>query len=162
MCATCQLLERSIHYTSQLPARLLNDSSGQHFSLTASNINMPQGFTRRAIGALLTATALLLIWRISNYDVASLAPSSSANNQVTKSGGNPRRIAKLSMLYGNPNPLYERALRSHERHAQRWGYPMHVLEEDISEGFWNKPSYVLSLVIQELAKPPAKRCEWLM
>jgi hypothetical protein len=66
------------------------------------------------------------------------------------------------MLYGNPNPLYERALRSHERHAQRWGYPMYVLEEDISEGFWNKPSYVLSLVIQELAKPPAKRCEWLM
>ena len=122
---------------------------------------MPQGFTRRAIGALLTATALLLIWRISNYDVTSLAPSSS-NNQIAKSGGNPRRIAKVSMLYGNPNPLYERALQSHERHAQRWGYPMYVLEEDISEGFWNKPSYVLSLVIQELAKPPGKRCEWLM
>ncbi|KAF3403107.1 hypothetical protein DPV78_004287 [Talaromyces pinophilus] len=123
---------------------------------------MPQGFTRRAIGALLTATALLLIWRVSNYDVTSLAPSSSSNSQIAKPGGNPRRIAKVSMLYGNPNPLYERALRSHERHAQRWGYPMYVLEEDISEGFWNKPSYVLSLVIQELAKPPAKRCEWLM
>jgi ABC-type dipeptide/oligopeptide/nickel transport system permease component len=122
---------------------------------------MPQGFTRRAIGALLTATALLLIWRISNYDVTSLAPAS-PNSQIAKSGGNPRRIAKVSMLYGNPNPLYERALQSHERHAQRWGYPMYVLEQDISEGFWNKPSYVLSLVIQELAKPPGKRCEWLM
>lgn len=39
---------------------------------------------------------------------------------------------------------------------------MYVLEEDISEGFWNKPSYVLSLVIQELAKSPGKRSEWLM
>lgn len=73
-----------------------------------------------------------------------------------------RRIGKVSMLYGFQNTYYEHALESHQRHADRWNYPMHVLEEDISAGYWNKPSYVLSLVIQELAKPPEDRLEWLM
>ncbi|KAJ5757108.1 Galactosyl transferase [Penicillium nucicola] len=39
---------------------------------------------------------------------------------------------------------------------------MHVLREDISVGFWNKPSYLLALVISELAKPAGERMEWLM
>lgn len=73
-----------------------------------------------------------------------------------------RRVGKVSMLYGYENLYYERALESHQRHADRWNYPMHVLEEDISVGYWNKPSYVLSLVIQELAKSPDERLEWLM
>ncbi|KAJ5633315.1 hypothetical protein N7490_009654 [Penicillium lividum] len=39
---------------------------------------------------------------------------------------------------------------------------MDVLRQDISVGFWNKPSYLISLVIRELAKPPRQRAEWLM
>ncbi|KXG51868.1 Galactosyl transferase [Penicillium griseofulvum] len=58
--------------------------------------------------------------------------------------------------------MYERALQSHERHGKRWGYPMHILRQDISIGFWNKPSYLLSLVISEMAKPAGERIEWLM
>lgn len=58
--------------------------------------------------------------------------------------------------------MYERALRSHERHGERWGYPMHVLRQDITAGFWNKPCYLLSLVINELAQPVEKRLEWFM
>ena len=73
-----------------------------------------------------------------------------------------QRIAKVSMLYGEANHMYERALQSHERHGKRWGYPMHILREDISVGFWNKPSYLISLVISELAKPAGERIEWLM
>lgn len=73
-----------------------------------------------------------------------------------------QRIAKVSMLYGKTNHMYERALQSHERHGKRWGYPMHVLRQDISVGFWNKPSYLMSLVINELAKPAGERMEWLM
>lgn len=66
------------------------------------------------------------------------------------------------MLYGKHNVYYERALQTHMKHAQRWGYGMHVLHHDIAVGYWNKPSYLLSLVIQELAKPPSDRAEWLM
>lgn len=73
-----------------------------------------------------------------------------------------QRIAKVSMLYGKHNHLYERALRSHQRHAERWGYRSHILRQDITAGFWNKPTYLLGLVIQELAKPPQDRLEWLV
>jgi hypothetical protein len=66
------------------------------------------------------------------------------------------------MLYGKPNSLYDRALKSHRRHAQRWEYSMNILQQDIMGGYWNKPSYLLSLVLQELAKPPSEQIEWLM
>ncbi|PYH97539.1 hypothetical protein BO71DRAFT_466956 [Aspergillus ellipticus CBS 707.79] len=72
------------------------------------------------------------------------------------------RVAKVTMLYGKPNALYERAIRSHQRHAKHWGYPMHVLREDIAVGFWNKPSYLFSLIVRELTKPAPSRMEWLM
>jgi hypothetical protein len=150
-----QTIDRSIDITKQPQGRAV--LGGQQKK------KMPQGFTRRAIGVLLSATVLLLIWRVSNYHVPVLGPGTLSANTPKPSGGNHgRRVAKVSMLYGHPNPLYDRALQSHDRHAQRWGYPMHVLQQDISAGFWNKPSYVLSLVIQELAKPASKRMEWLM
>ncbi|KAL4887657.1 cytochrome P450 [Aspergillus karnatakaensis] len=66
------------------------------------------------------------------------------------------------MLYGQRNTLYERALQSHRRHAERWGYGMEVLQEEISVGYWNKPNYLLYLVLRELTRPAAERVEWLM
>lgn len=77
--------------------------------------------------------------------------------------GSTPRIAKVSMLYGaETNPYYVRALRSHRRHNERWNYGMHILQQDIVGGFWNKPSYLLSLIVNELAKPPTDRVEWFM
>lgn len=73
------------------------------------------------------------------------------------------RISKVTMLYGaEPNPYYVRALRSHRTHNERWNYGMHVLDQDIVGGYWNKPSYIMSIIVQELAKPPGERTEWLM
>jgi len=67
------------------------------------------------------------------------------------------------MLYGDPvDPLYERAIRSHRLHNERWNYPMHVLRRHITGGYWNKPSYLLGLIVAELAKPVEERVEWLM
>ena len=57
------------------------------------------------------------------------------------------RVAKVSMLYGKPNALYKRAIKSHYRYAERWSLDMHVLRQDIAVGFWNKPTYLLSLVV---------------
>ncbi|KAL4993741.1 hypothetical protein BDV10DRAFT_198068 [Aspergillus recurvatus] len=73
-----------------------------------------------------------------------------------------RRITKASMLYGPRNALYERALQSHRRHAEKWGYGMEVLQNEITTGYWNKPSYLLALVIRELSRPVNERVEWLM
>ena len=72
------------------------------------------------------------------------------------------RVAKVSMLYGEENRLYERAIRSHKAHDEKYNYPFHVLREDVAGGYWNKPSYLLSLVVAELAKPVKERTEWLM
>lgn len=66
------------------------------------------------------------------------------------------------MLYGGANSVYKRALKSHERHAVWHGYPMHVLRHEAATGYWNKPSYLLSLLVQELAKDPAERVQWMM
>lgn len=39
---------------------------------------------------------------------------------------------------------------------------MHILRQDIAVGFWNKPSYLMHMIINELAKPVGERTEWLM
>ena len=74
----------------------------------------------------------------------------------------PPPIALMTMLYGKRNTLYERAIKSHERHAARQGLPIHILQNKVAEGFWNKPSYILSLLIAEAAKNPNERATWLM
>lgn len=85
------------------------------------------------------------------------ASDSKDENQVTPKA----RIAKVSMVYGD-NPLYDRALENHKRHAERWGYPMYTLQRDALKGYWNKPAWMLSLVVQELAKPPSESVEWMV
>jgi hypothetical protein len=72
-------------------------------------------------------------------------------------------VLKVSMLYGDdPHPVYQKALENHERHAQRWGCSMEVLRQDLVGGMFNKPAYLLSLVLQELQKPPSEQAKWLM
>lgn len=72
------------------------------------------------------------------------------------------RVIRVSMLYGGSNSLYERAISTHKKHAERWGHRFQVLREDITSGFWNKPAYMLYSVTQELTKPLYDRAEWLM
>jgi len=71
-------------------------------------------------------------------------------------------ISKASMLYGPQNDIYERAIESHKRHNEIHGYSMHVLRRGVTNGYWNKYAYLLSLVVQELAKPAEERIEWIL
>lgn len=71
-------------------------------------------------------------------------------------------VAKVSVLYGEENENYERAVASHERHARLHNYPLHVLRGAVADGYWNKELYLLSILIQELGKPTSERVEWLM
>jgi hypothetical protein len=66
------------------------------------------------------------------------------------------------MLYGNTSWEYTDCLALHEQHAARHGYTMHVLSNTVAEGYWNKPSYIISLLVQELTKNPEDRVEWFM
>lgn len=42
------------------------------------------------------------------------------------------------------------------------GYELKVLRERIVNNFWSKPAYLLSLVVEELAKPEQERTRWIM
>lgn len=70
-------------------------------------------------------------------------------------------IAKVSMLYGDPNPVYERALQSHIEHGRRHGYPIKVLRQKLLGRLWTKPAYLLSIVLDELSKPVEQRIKWI-
>jgi len=78
---------------------------------------------------------------------------------------------------GPEHDVYERALKLHLAHGERWGYTTHVLRQDIvgdaeengrnikghwKSGVFKKPLYLLSVVINELAKPADERAEWIM
>ncbi|KAF2837905.1 glycosyltransferase family 34 protein, partial [Patellaria atrata CBS 101060] len=76
--------------------------------------------------------------------------------------GKRTRIGKCTILFGDPNPTYERALRTHEAHNRLHGYPLLVLRKGILDDVWTKPAYILSLLLQELEKPDDQRLEWLL
>lgn len=71
------------------------------------------------------------------------------------------QIGKVTMLYGESNPLYERAIQGQESHNEKFGYPMFVLREKMLPGYWSKPAYILQLILTELAKPEQDRLHWL-
>ncbi|KAJ9498896.1 hypothetical protein LTR99_005022 [Exophiala xenobiotica] len=90
-------------------------------------------------------------------------PNSLSDAIITRGSKVPRSsIAKLSMLYGEPNPLYERALAAHTPHNRNFGYSMYVLREKTLPGYWSKPAYILDQLLAELALPEEQRLKWLV
>ena len=79
-------------------------------------------------------------------------------------GGVPR-LRQATMVYEGDkfSSIYERSIGTHIKHGEQWGVPTHVLRHDIVEaGFFNKPAYVLGLIIEEMAKPYGKRAGWIV
>ena len=83
------------------------------------------------------------------------------------------KIRQVSMRVYNAtnethNALDERCMKTHLEYGRKWGYPSHVLREDVrGKGQWrelifSKPLYMLSLAVAEMAKPSGERAEWLM
>ncbi|KIW19115.1 hypothetical protein PV08_03407 [Exophiala spinifera] len=75
------------------------------------------------------------------------------------------KIGKLSMLYYNEVSKetfwYEQALAGHRIHNMRFGYKHFVLRHEIVPDIWSKQAFILSVLLQELAKPMGERLEWL-
>lgn len=70
-------------------------------------------------------------------------------------------IAKVTILFHGKDPTYVRAIQSHQAHNRRFGYPLFVLRHGILDGIWNKPAYLLAILLEELRKPEAHRLKWL-
>ncbi|KAK5134494.1 hypothetical protein LTR08_006411 [Meristemomyces frigidus] len=76
--------------------------------------------------------------------------------------GQQSQVTKVTALFGQENELYEAAIRSHDEHDRLHGYGMKVLRERIVNNYWSKPAYLLSLIVEELAKPVEERTGWVM
>lgn len=76
----------------------------------------------------------------------------------------PTRIMLASVLYDEPEPndLLERALLTHEKHAERWGYATRVLRKRLVDGWWGKWGWLQTLVTEELSKDEGEGAEWIM
>jgi hypothetical protein len=71
-------------------------------------------------------------------------------------------VGKITISFGEPDEVYERAIKSHELHNEKMGYPQFVLRERVLSGLWSKHAYIISVLVQELAKPEDQRLRWLM
>ena len=119
--------------------------------------------------------------RCTDQSIASIS-SSAAQNDVKHhasaadhllSGGVRPKIRQVSMLvYNSTNAtndaLDERCMATHIEHGKHWGYPTHILREDVKgKGQWrelvfSKPLYMLSITVAEMAKAANERAEWLV
>ncbi|KAK5197972.1 hypothetical protein LTR99_009390 [Exophiala xenobiotica] len=75
------------------------------------------------------------------------------------------KIGKVTMLYydkvSKDSVWFEKALAGHKAHNLRFGYKHFVLRHEIVPDVWSKQAFILSILLQELAKPMADRLEWL-
>ncbi|KAF3913538.1 hypothetical protein ABW20_dc0103143 [Dactylellina cionopaga] len=76
------------------------------------------------------------------------------------------KIAKICMLYydnvTDDSIAYEKAIASHKAHDERFHYQSYLLRRGILPGYYAKPAYILSILVQELVKAPEERLEWLV
>ncbi|KAF4962178.1 hypothetical protein FSARC_9752 [Fusarium sarcochroum] len=71
------------------------------------------------------------------------------------------RIGTVTAHFGDPQPQYQKALQTHLMHNLVHGTQLDVLCSTIIDAIWNKPAFILSLLLEEMAKPAQERLEWL-
>lgn len=71
------------------------------------------------------------------------------------------RIATLTAHFGAHTPVWDRAIRSHHLLTLVHGMPMHVMCSQVIQGMWNKPAFILSILLDEMVKPAEDRLQWL-
>ncbi|PVH97744.1 glycosyltransferase family 34 protein [Periconia macrospinosa] len=70
------------------------------------------------------------------------------------------RIAALIAHYGSDR-AYGPALQTHLLHGLVHEHEVHVLCDPIVDAVWNKPAFLLKLMMEEMMKPEEKRLEWI-
>jgi len=72
------------------------------------------------------------------------------------------RIGLVTALFGQQQEHYRKAFQTHMLHSLIHGTEVHVLCDSIVDDLWNKPAFLLNLLMHELLKPPNERLEWIM
>ena len=81
--------------------------------------------------------------------------------------GGPRLRQATTALQNQYYATYERAIKSHIRHGDIWGYPTHVLRHSMLDGGsgysqYTKLTFVQMLLLNEMAKPFGQRAGWIV
>lgn len=74
------------------------------------------------------------------------------------------KIGLVSMIWGQGEHSKElqSAASTHKAYTNRHNYPHYLLEKQLYDGIWSKPSTLLSIILTELAKPDDERLQWLV
>ena len=86
---------------------------------------------------------------------------------VDSDEGGPRVRQATTVLHDDYEPVFERAVKSHIRHGEAWGYPTHVLRHSMLNGnsgfsYYNKIAFLQMLLLNEMAKPYGQRAGWIV
>lgn len=73
----------------------------------------------------------------------------------------PTRLATVTAQFGKSQEHYQRALGTHVLHNAIHGTNIHVLVTKLIDDLWNKPAFILDLLLVEMEKPETERLEWL-
>ena len=71
------------------------------------------------------------------------------------------RVGIVTAHFGEPQEHYKKALRTHLLHALVHGTEVRVLCDPIVDDLWNKPAFILNLLMREMLKPEKERLEWI-
>lgn len=102
--------------------------------------------------------------RLSFDPRSDLGASDIGDNLVDPNEGGPRVRQATTTLHDEYDPVFERAIKSHIKHGEAWGYPTHVLRYSMFDGTsqYNKISYLQMLLLNEMAKPYGQRAGWIV
>jgi mannan polymerase II complex MNN10 subunit len=73
-----------------------------------------------------------------------------------------RRVAFATITTGKPAEAYQRAILSQMFSSAVHGSQVHLLCEQLTDGNWNKITYLQNLIMNEMLKPVEERLEWIM
>ncbi|KAF4340112.1 galactosyl transferase gma12 mnn10 family [Fusarium beomiforme] len=71
------------------------------------------------------------------------------------------RIGRVTAHFGSVQEHYQKALRTHVLHSMIHGDSIEVMCTPVVDSLWNKPAFILSLLLDEMVKPSQERLEWL-
>ena len=126
--------------------------------------------SRAIIGAISIFLLIILFLSVHHFqthltDIRSdFGISSISNNLIDINEGGPRVRQATTTLHDGYDPVFERAIKSHIKHGEAWGYPTHVLRHSMLDGNsqYNKISYLQMLLLNEMARPYGQRAGWIM
>jgi hypothetical protein len=72
------------------------------------------------------------------------------------------RIATVTAHFGNPEDQYRNALQTHMVHSLVHGTELRVMCDSVVDDLWNKPAFILLLLLEEMLKTADKRLQWIM